>query len=357
MRALLVVALAATWSTTGCGDDDGAPRDSGLDGARAADSGSDASTMSDGGADGGGADGGGGSGSDIVSFDGGHYPGPCALRRDGELFCSEDGAAEPQVFAHVSTFTGGVQVARGSQTTCVRFDAGNVQCFGRHWLGDGSDTASDVPVDVLDLADAAFVDTWVNHTCAVRATGVVSCWGSNSDGEIEAGGAAQYLTPHDIAGIDDAVEVAVTRLSTCVLHADGTVSCWGSDGFDPTPTVIPGVTGVEITGGHFHYCVRAASGALSCFGGTSGAVAAAVPSPISDAAEAVALHSETCYRTTEGHVRCWGAEGRPSDPPGALEEIAGIDDAVRIAWQCAVRASGVVSCWQDRSRVVDAIGL
>ena len=50
----------------------------------------------------------------------------------------------------------------------------------RHRVGAGSET----PVQVSGLADATALSANGNHTCAVRATGSVVCWGYNSYGQL-----------------------------------------------------------------------------------------------------------------------------------------------------------------------------
>lgn len=284
----------------------------------------------------------------VISLDGRGEGQPCALRRNGALLCVDTPSGEPPVFTAVGTFEGAVQVVRGTTMTCVRYASGRVQCFG----------SGEAPADVAGLDDAVHVDTWMGHACAARATGVVSCWGDNSLGQIEEGGAASYDAPYDIAGVTTAVQVATSRLASCALLIDGTVACW-SDGFGAAPTPVAAVSdAAAITGGQFHFCATRASGSVQCFGGSRAGLEATAPSGITSAAETVALHSETCYRTEAGAVFCWGTANQPgkTEPP-PLELIVGLDNAVLLANRCALRESGTVTCWRERSELLAATGL
>jgi len=327
MYAVLLFALA----TLGCGDDRPPECASSAD----CDSGAaDADT--------------GALGDTVIVLDGTGVGQPCALRRNGQLLCVETPTTELPRFSSLGTFPGAVSIVRGASITCLLFDSGNAQCL-----------ESGVFTDVPDLSDAVQLDTWVGHVCAVRETGEVVCWGDNSFEQIEAGGAPRYDSPHTIASVTDAVQVATARLSSCVLHRDGTVSCWGDD-FGAAPTPVAGVTGgAAITAGHFHYSVTGDTGDVQSFGGSRTGTEAMVPSPITDAAEAIAFHSESCYRSFDGSVSCWGtpfSPGRTEAQP--LEPIAGLDDAVLLANHCALRSTGIVTCWgAARTATVDATGL
>jgi alpha-tubulin suppressor-like RCC1 family protein len=61
-----------------------------------------------------------------------------------------------------------------------------VLCWGGNSsgaLGNGSITGSPTPVIVLGLSDAIAVSADGVHTCALRATGEVLCWGAGDRGQ------------------------------------------------------------------------------------------------------------------------------------------------------------------------------
>lgn len=68
------------------------------------------------------------------------------------------------------------------------------------------------------------------HTCFVPSDGTVRCWGRNEFGQIgNGGGPGDQPVPAMVSGIATAVAVTVGRDHTCALHASGVVQCWGSN--------------------------------------------------------------------------------------------------------------------------------
>jgi hypothetical protein len=114
------------------------------------------------------------------------YDTSCAIHGGGQLACwgLRAGSATP-----VSLGTGGVAwVAVGQYHACyVTLSGGTVWCFGRNdqgQLGDGTQTLSDVPVQVkwasgAALTGAVSVAAAGNSSCATLADGQVWCWGAN----------------------------------------------------------------------------------------------------------------------------------------------------------------------------------
>ena len=92
---------------------------------------------------------------------------------------------------------------------------------------------------VAGIAGAAAVATSENHTCAVMENGTVFCWGNNSSGQLGNGRSGinrddrseNTAAPVAVMGIDDATEIATGWDHTCALVEDSTVSCWGSNSF------------------------------------------------------------------------------------------------------------------------------
>jgi hypothetical protein len=285
---------------------------------------------------------------DIIALDGYAPNQPCALRRNGELHCVEGAPDATSVFTPAGTFIGGREIARGARETCVLHDAHIVSCF----------RPGMAPYEVPELYDALDIDTWAQHTCVVRGPGGVTCWGDNASGQIEPGGEDSYPAMHDVPGVTEAARVATSERATCAVRRDGTVVCWGDD-FGTMPTAVTGISdAVEITGGRFHFCATTSAGTVQCFGGTGAGTEAVAPDAIFDAEVAVAFEGESCYLDDTGNVSCWGVAGMPGQTEAqALESIVGLDDAVLLANHCALRESGVVTCWYDRDVLVDATGL
>ena len=128
----------------------------------------------------------------------------CARMSDGTVMCWGDNrsgqlglgdATQRTVPTLVPGLTGVSQVVAGSNHTCARSTDGSIRCWGLNnagQLGDGvmdHTTRCSIGTDILDCAqspvdvgtidDASFLATGRNHTCAIRGTEQVWCWGDN----------------------------------------------------------------------------------------------------------------------------------------------------------------------------------
>ncbi|MCP2502842.1 MAG: hypothetical protein NLN66_02155, partial [Candidatus Thalassarchaeaceae archaeon] len=152
-----------------------------------------------------------------------------------------------------------------------------VKCWG--WnsdgqLGDGTTTDQHTPTQTSSLATdrtAVAISTGESHSCAILDDGSVSCWGRNQKGQLGDGTTTQRLTPTQTSSLGTgrtAVAITSGYYHTCAILDDGSVSCWGTntkgqlgDGtttekHTPTQTssLGSGRTAVAITAGHSHTC-------------------------------------------------------------------------------------------------------
>jgi len=195
----------------------------------------------------------------------------------------------------------------------------------------GSDVAGDTsrPMPTEPTAFSSRTLAAYGATACAVVDGAVACWGDNRWGEL--GVAGEPTLPVAIDGIEDAVTVAVADTAACAVHADGTVSCWGSDEANTLGPLATGSTSARMT-------------------------ATAMPG-ITDAREIVGNWRNFCVRRATGVVTCWGDDDYgvlPISEPEyeGLVDIEGIVGAIQLAvydWGrvgfCALRADGGVSCW------------
>ena len=92
--------------------------------------------------------------------------------------------------------------------------------FGQ--VGNGVDFVSEAldgslivdPIEVVSLDDAIAVSAGGAYSCALRETGEISCWGTNTYGQL---GNIQATfsnpTPLPVSGIDDAVVIALVQVT------------------------------------------------------------------------------------------------------------------------------------------------
>ncbi len=86
-----------------------------------------------------------------------------------------------------------IDIAAGSNHTCVRRRDGRVQCWGAgasgqlgygHSSNIGDDETPTVAGDVLLGGAATAITAGAAHTCALFESGQVMCWGSAVNGQL-----------------------------------------------------------------------------------------------------------------------------------------------------------------------------
>ncbi len=200
-----------------------------------------------------------------------------------------------------------VEVAAGWQHTCALRSSGRVLCWGDNILGalgDGTTEDRLAPTAVVDLNDAVQIQAGSGHTCARRRDGSVVCWGSNRLGQIGDGtcstrgtgcpAGADRLRPTPVAGLADAVEIAAGGAHTCARRGDGRVFCWGKNSYG----AIGDGTCSSSLGPEF--------GPQPARSGTDRWSPTEVTG-LTDAVEVTAGGGHTCARRASGEVLCWGS--------------------------------------------------
>lgn len=219
----------------------------------------------------------------------------CALHKNGEVTCWGDpeyngGGVDTSEMDYEAReklakeavkpkgLTDIVQISASDNHTCAIRKTKKVACWGSNWsgeLGDGSQERRLTPVDVQLLDDATLVASGYQHTCAVRASGKVVCWGASSSGQLGSGnpGARGMV---EVQGLTSAVALGLGEEVSCAAAQAG-VSCWGSASRGrlgngaisdyPTPQPVKGVTGAKLVGaGDRLSCAVDDKKQLSCWG-------------------------------------------------------------------------------------------
>ncbi len=266
-----------------------------------------------------------------------------------------------------------VAIARGNDHVCAVRDTGRVICWGSNThgqLGDGTTTQRLLPVAVVGLTDATDVAAGENFTCALRSTGAVSCWGEGTFYRLgrSTAGAAEP-TPVDVPGVSGATQIDLGRFHACARLATGAVTCWGYNldgqvGRTPStrelPAAVSGVSAAEVTAGEHTTCVRTTTGNnVVCWGandfrqrGDSDTADRHTPgSTIVSGASEVELGSRSACAVVSGVPTCWGGayvNGRTTDSP-TPQAIAGVSGAASVAIDetaaCARLTDGTRACW------------
>ena len=197
----------------------------------------------------------------------------CAVDTDGGVWCWDLGAAPRRVEGAV-----GDEVTVGMAHACAR--AGErVSCWGSNSYGQLGDGASAPRAGVIPVAvdRVRAIDAGDMHTCALRLDGAVVCWGSNGQGQLGSGAAAAVGGPEPVAWIQDAAQVTAGGFFSCARRNDGTAVCWGdnldgqlgdgSRASSRTPVAVTAVDGlVDLSAGFAHACGARSDGRLLCWG-------------------------------------------------------------------------------------------
>ena len=328
----------------------------------------------------------------------------CAAYASGSVSCWGDnengqlgngqfgGNVYSTVPVEVEGITDAVSIAVGWEHSCAVHATGEVSCWGDNShgeLGSGQeDETVPLPVKVADLDDATSVTAGHWHTCALRSTGGISCWGADHDGQLGNGEIGEigemFSVPVDVLEISDAIAVSAGGEHTCAVHATGEGSCWGDNWrgelgngisgneYDSAvPVKVSGISdALTVSSASWHTCAVRQGGAISCWGGlnwngelgngqSGGTTVMALPVDVLSVSDAIAVASgsnHTCAVLQSGNVHCWGGNFQGQlgiSPDGQLFsavplEVQGIDDAIDLTagsgHVCALSSSGAY-CW------------
>ncbi len=285
----------------------------------------------------------------------------------------------------VSGLSSGVSaLAGGYYHTCALTTGGAVSCWGNNiegQLGDGTQIRRLVPVAVSGLSSGVTaIAAGYRHSLALAAGGVVMGWGYNHFGQAGGGTYDQRLTPV-MSGSTGGAATAISAggYHSAAVAASGSVTCWGmnADGelgdgsllSRSTPTPVIGLaTGVSaVSVGHYLTCARTSGGAALCWGenyrgglGDGTLTNRTTPGEVAGLGSGVAAVTagdyHSCARTTAGAAACWGGNGSGQlgdgtyanrlSPVGVSGLATGVADmAAGADHTCALTAAGGVLCW------------
>ena len=174
--------------------------------------------------------------------------------------------------------------------TCALRTSGELECWG-----DNTDGRSTPPTGTYKA-----VTSGGEFSCAIRSDGALSCWGDNGSGKTSAPSGAFKAT-------------AAGNLHTCAIRSDGTIACWGYDGSGrATP---PNGTFIDVAPGSDHSCAVGTSGKIACWGDSAFGKTSAPDGNYTDVAVG---RSHSCGLQTNGTITCWGYDGQGRASPPAV---------------------------------------
>jgi alpha-tubulin suppressor-like RCC1 family protein/uncharacterized membrane protein len=255
----------------------------------------------------------------------------------------------------------------------------NLTVNGTASVGNRS-TPLTLTVSASGISDIATVDAGDVHSCALRASGLGYCWGSNSNGQLGDGTTTGRLVPAPVAGGLTFASVSAGTGYTCGVAPSGAAYCWGynvygqlGDGTStnrlvPSP-VAGGLTFASLSAAGYHTCGVTTSGAAFCWGingdgqlGDGTTTQRLVPTVVAGGLTFAAVSAgngpntaHTCGVTTSGAAYCWGynGDGRLGDnttterlvPTLVAGGLTFAAVSVGSDHSCGVTTSAAAYCW------------
>ena len=247
------------------------------------------------------------------------------------------------------------KIAAGNSFTCVlatgapslgpRTGFAEVLCWGfGSSIGGGvrGDAFEPQVLNPQPAASATDLDAYFGHACIVLTTGIVNCWGGNTEGQLGDGSTTQRYVATSIVQSGalsgkTVTDVEAGSMVSCVLTNENTdnLYCWGADG--TTSSIGDGTTGgskvpvaISLNGakmtsldiGNEHACGITSANALLCWGGNgdnhlglaTSTTVVTRPTAI-DVSGAMGTRTlagvtvgnqATCVWSTNGRVACFG---------------------------------------------------
>jgi len=225
----------------------------------------------------------------------------------------------------------------------------------------------------------------VQHACVAFEQGHVACWGDGSAGQLNGSKLkAATATPIYVDGVSDAVKVAIGVDSSCALRASGAISCWGSNahgqlGAGPQPAGTYGPVNVNVgakfkalAAGFRHYCAQTTANELWCWGsnvsgqlGNGTTIDSGVPvkvmTSLNNRGVVGAGTAATCAMDGGEWLHCWGlgtqgqiGDGNNTTVLGTTVKVVGDKLWMRAMstfgqTPCMVQKDGRVYCWGSNS--------
>ena len=249
-------------------------------------------------------------------------------------------------------------IAAGIAHTCAITPEGGVRCWGNNnfgQLGDGTNTGSNVPVNVLGISGGTTIVAGGNHTCVLSGSDVW-CWGQNSQGQLGDGTTTNRNIPVKV--LSNAADITAGLDYTCAIMVYGQVMCWGNNDQgqlangtktdSAIPTLAALITGISnVDAGQNKSCGLTGSGLLRCLNGGNAQDLGLIPS---DSGQSPESSLDVAVNRFGPIVLALNGDGVPiTFQAGKFNTINNVNNAIDVdsglGHMCALQKDGTVKCW------------
>ncbi|MFO1001954.1 MAG: Ig-like domain-containing protein [Planctomycetaceae bacterium] len=277
------------------------------------------------------------------------------------------------------TNTDFLSIAQGNSHTLGLKADGTVWAWGENGygqLGNGTTTASSIPVQVLGLTSVTAIATVSDHNLALLANGTVRSWGLNGNSQLGEGTTINRTTPVEVSGLSGVTAIAAGYYHSVALRSDGTLRSWGWNGHGQlgdgttsnrtTPVAVSGLSSVTaIAAGISHNMALRTDGTVHSWGynndgelgdgTTASRFTPVMVNGLSGVTAITAGDGHCLALRSDGTVRSWGwnfkgqlGDGTTSNrlTPVAVTGLTGVTaiDAGGLH-SVALRSDGTVRSW------------
>ena len=268
-----------------------------------------------------------------------------------------------------------LQVAGGEFHSLALKDDGTVWAWGDNscgQLGDGTETSSNIPVQVYGLTNIIAVAAGAAHSLALQDDGTVWAWGWNNYSQLGDGTTTYSTMPVQVTDLSGVTAISAGYYHSLALKEDGTVWVWGVSNYASHPLEtqcyavikeeLEGVT--AIAAGDFHSLALKEDGTVWAWGlngysqlGDGSTTNSNVPWQVADLDGVCGIAAGTYHSLAlkeDGTVWAWGDNSygqlgdgttEPRSTPVQTNVSGGISITAGGYHSLALKSDGTVWAW------------
>jgi alpha-tubulin suppressor-like RCC1 family protein len=198
----------------------------------------------------------------------------------------------------------------------------------------------DQDCNFADLYDFDEVAAGGDHTCALKSTSEIACWGRDTE--------LQVSNRPVVGGWK---HIAAGQNFNCAVNLDGSIYCWGEDDFNQL-SAPAGNDWDLIAAGQAFACAINLTGDLQCWGKDEDGQVSEADNSVAMKAVAGGDEQGCALTRDEGRLTCWG--GSPND--AIIEDIGPVQSqynyrsiVVGTLHACVIRLDNGLNCWGENN--------